>query len=101
MSNMETDIPKKSGLDTVVTSGDTSSIGNGTLEEIDSKLERKIMLKRDFILLPTIGLLYMIMFLDRTNIANARIEGLEEGLNMPSNGFNTALWYVIPLVATS
>lgn len=39
------------------------------------------------------------MFLDRTNIANARIEGLVEGLDMPANGYNTALWiFYIPFI---
>lgn len=103
----------------IVPSSAPSSFDHGDLEhvEIDKKMERKIMLRRDFILLPTIGLLYMIvstcnpskpglqanecvqMFLDRTNIANAKIEGLEAGLNMPSNGYNTALWiFYIPFV---
>lgn len=43
--------------------------------------------------------MYLIMFLDRTNIANARIEGLEKGLNMPSNGYNVALSvFYVPFV---
>jgi hypothetical protein len=48
---------------------------------------------------PIFGLIYLICFLDRTNIANARLAGLEAGLNMPSNGFNTSLWiFYIPFV---
>jgi hypothetical protein len=32
-------------------------------------------------------------------VANARIEGMEKGLNMPANGYNTALWiFYIPFV---
>ena len=32
-------------------------------------------------------------------VANARIEGLEKGLNMPSKGYNTALWILfIPFI---
>ena len=32
-------------------------------------------------------------------VANARIEGLEKSLHMPSNGFNTAIWiFYIPFV---
>jgi hypothetical protein len=32
-------------------------------------------------------------------VANARIEGLEKGLNFPPTGFNTALWiFYIPFV---
>jgi len=32
-------------------------------------------------------------------VANARIEGMEKSLSMPSNGYNTALWiFYIPFV---
>ena len=55
--------------------------------------------KIDIKLTPILGLLYLICFLDRTNIANARIAGLTTGLNMPTNGYNTALWvFYIPFV---
>lgn len=61
--------------------------------------ERRLTTKIDIKLIPVLGLLYLICFLDRTNIANARLAGLEAGLNMPSNGFNTALWiFYIPFV---
>ncbi|KAF9739106.1 transporter-like protein [Paraphaeosphaeria minitans] len=57
------------------------------------------VLKLDLRLIPLLGCTYTILFLDRTNIANARIEGLEKGLNMPSNGYNTCLWiFFIPFV---
>ncbi|KAF1927734.1 MFS general substrate transporter [Didymella exigua CBS 183.55] len=57
------------------------------------------MLKMDLRLIPILGFTYTILFLDRTNIANARIEGLEKGLNMPANGYNTALWiFFIPFI---
>ncbi|CAO2652028.1 Nn.00g003110.m01.CDS01 [Neocucurbitaria sp. VM-36] len=56
-------------------------------------------LKLDLRLIPILGCTYTILFLDRTNIANARIEGFEKSLNMPSNGYNTALWiFYIPFV---
>ncbi|KAF2710158.1 MFS general substrate transporter [Pleomassaria siparia CBS 279.74] len=55
--------------------------------------------KLDLRLIPILGVTYTILFLDRTNIANARIEGLEAGLNMPSNGYATCLWiFYIPFV---
>lgn len=61
--------------------------------------DRKLTLKLDLHLIPVLGLLYLITFLDRTNIANARIQGLEKGLNMPANGYNTSLWvFYIPFV---
>lgn len=41
----------------------------------------------------------MIMFLDRTNIANAKIEGMPEDLDMPDNGYGIALsLFYIPFV---
>ena len=55
-------------------------------------LARRVTRKCDFRLVPILGLLYFTAFLDRSNIANAKLYGLEKGLNMPSNGYNTALW---------
>jgi hypothetical protein len=41
---------------------------------------------------PILGGLYFTAFLDRVNIANAKLLGFEKDLHMPSNGYNTALW---------
>ncbi|CAJ2501289.1 Uu.00g041420.m01.CDS01 [Anthostomella pinea] len=71
----------------------------------DPKLDRALLWRRDAVLIPIMGLLYMLLFLDRTNIANARAlgigkpNGLEMSLNMPSNGYNVALSiFYIPFV---
>lgn len=88
----------------------TSSIEEGTVLSISSgdvyfltpdtpSNERALTTKIDLKVIPIFGLLYLICFLDRTNIANARIAGLEKGLNMPATGFNTCLWiFYIPFV---
>ncbi|KAI2776519.1 MFS general substrate transporter [Daldinia loculata] len=75
-----------------------------TTEEV-RKLDRAVRWKRDVLIIPIMGILYMLMFLDRTNIANARSlgigqpNGLEMALNMPSDGYNTALWiFYIPFI---
>ncbi|KAI1465823.1 MFS general substrate transporter [Daldinia caldariorum] len=80
--------------------------GAFTTEE-EQKLDRKIRWKRDIVIIPIMGTLYMLLFLDRTNIANARSlgidqpTGLENALDMPSYGYNTALWiFYIPFVLT-
>lgn len=71
----------------------------GSSLDIDPRLERIVGWKRDLLLIPLLGVLYTIMFLDRTNIANARIEGLEKGLDMPSHGYNNCLWiFYIPFI---
>jgi hypothetical protein len=65
----------------------------------DSASARKLLLKCDLRLVPILGTLYLVSFFDRSNIANARLFGLEKSLNMPSNGFNTCLWiFYLPFV---
>ena len=44
--------------------------------------------KLDLYLIPWLCLLYLISFLDRTNIGNAKIEGLQDDLNMTNNEYN-------------
>ncbi|KAH7356039.1 major facilitator superfamily domain-containing protein [Pyrenochaeta sp. MPI-SDFR-AT-0127] len=79
------------------TAKDSGSSDHETLEPLATK--QTYTHKLDLRLIPILGCTYTILFLDRTNIANARIEGLEKSLNMPSNGYNTALWiFYIPFV---
>ena len=65
--------------------------------EVDTQLDRRLLWKRDLVLIPIMGVLYLVLFVDRTNIANARAlgigspTGLESSLGMPSNGYNVAL----------
>lgn len=65
----------------------------------DPKAARRLLTKCDIRLIPILGTLYLVSFLDRSNIANARLFGLEKSLHMPSNGFNTCLWiFYLPFV---
>lgn len=65
----------------------------------DPKAARQLLTKCDIRLIPILGTLYLVSFLDRSNIANARLFGLEKSLHMPSNGFNTCLWiFYLPFV---
>ncbi|KAF2005679.1 MFS general substrate transporter [Amniculicola lignicola CBS 123094] len=76
----------------------SSSSDQDTVEALSGPAP-KYVTKLDFRLIPILGCTYTILFLDRTNIANARIEGLEKGLNMPANGYATCLWiFFIPFV---
>jgi hypothetical protein len=85
----------------LVKQGIAASTSSGDIEYIPDclKNEGTLTTKIDFKVISIFGLLYLICFLDRTNIANARIAGLEKGLNMPTTGFNTCLWiFNIPFV---
>lgn len=54
-----------------------------TLQAQFSQSETKRLLRKiDRTLLPLLSLLYLLSFLDRANIGNARLAGLEKDLNM-------------------
>ena len=61
------------------------------LEPIDRMAEKILLRKCDLHVLPMISLLYMLAFIDRINIGNARIQGLEKDLQMKGNDYNIAL----------
>lgn len=45
----------------------------------------------DIRLIPMLAMLYLLSFLDRGNIGNAKIEGLQEDLNMSDDQYNLCL----------
>ncbi|KAH0378930.1 MFS general substrate transporter, partial [Aureobasidium melanogenum] len=57
----------------------------------DSQEERKLVRKIDLYLLPTIWLMYLLSYMDRTNIGNAKTAGMAEDLGMDSNQYSLAL----------
>lgn len=61
-------------------------IAFGTNEDgtarFDATQTKALLRKCDKVLLPFLALLYLLSFLDRTNIGNAKLAGLEEDLNM-------------------
>jgi len=53
--------------------------------------ESALVRKLDLRLLPSITILYLLSFLDRANVANARLEGLTADLHMTGNQYLTGL----------
>lgn len=62
------------------------------LLSLSEKEESKIYRKVDVRLVPMLALLYLISHLDRSNIGNAKIEGLEEDLGMSGIDYNIAVF---------
>lgn len=58
-----------------------------------SSAERKLVWKCDLHVVPILFVLFLLAFLDRANIGNARIQGLEKDLSMDPTGnkYNIAL----------
>ena len=61
---------------------------------IDPVAEKKLLRKLDWKLIPWLCLLYLISFLDRTNIGNAKIQGM---VSIPKDNLP---WYLTPTRAT-
>ncbi|RDB17850.1 hypothetical protein Hypma_000772 [Hypsizygus marmoreus] len=57
----------------------------------DTEEDRKLLWKIDLHLIPILTLLYLLSFLDRSNIGNAKIVGLATDLNISPPEYNTAL----------
>jgi sugar phosphate permease len=53
--------------------------------------EKSLVRKLDWRLLPGVSLLYLVSFLDRSNVANARLDGLVKDLHMTGNEYLTGL----------
>lgn len=67
--------------------------------DIDPAVEKKLLRKIDLRLLPPLALLYLCAFLDRTNIGNAKIQGLTEDLHQTGQDYNIALFiFFIPYI---
>jgi len=49
---------------------------NGMSHEEKRRFERKLLWKLDYRLIPWLSLLYLLSFLDRTNIGNAKLQGV-------------------------
>ncbi|KAA8651940.1 uncharacterized protein ATNIH1004_000839 [Aspergillus tanneri] len=58
---------------------------------LDAKFEKHLLWKCDLHVVPILTLLFMLAFLDRINIGNARLMGLEDDLKMSGHQYNIAL----------
>ncbi|KAF2011660.1 MFS general substrate transporter [Aaosphaeria arxii CBS 175.79] len=66
---------------------------------IDPVAEKKLLRKLDLRVLPPLFVLFLMAFLDRTNIGNARIQGMTKDLKMEKQDYNIALFvFFIPYI---
>ncbi|CAN8099592.1 unnamed protein product [Discula destructiva] len=55
------------------------------------RMNKKLVRKMDFYILPTIGILYILNYIDRQNLSAAKLQGIMEDLNMNTQQFATAV----------
>jgi sugar phosphate permease len=74
---------------TLIEEGITVKTTNhGTSDDPD---EKKLLRKLDLHLIPTMTLLYLLSYLDRVNIGQAKIDGLMESVKLTSSQYNACL----------
>ena len=56
-------------------------------------LDRKVVLKLDLLLLPIMCALFVLLFLDRANIGNARVAGLQKDLRLTGYQYQTGVCF--------
>lgn len=66
-----------------------------SIRELDpddaARLEKGLVRKIDLLILPTIGILYILNYIDRQNLSAAKLQGIMEDLNMNEQQFATAI----------
>ncbi|KAL3485277.1 major facilitator superfamily domain-containing protein [Aspergillus germanicus] len=82
---------KDSTLTESVGNGDIPSPGTSTPDETSPSETRRIIRKVDLHLLTLFTIINLFSFIDRVNIGNARLLGLQDDLNLSGNRFNIAL----------
>ncbi|KAF8659466.1 hypothetical protein AX16_001833 [Volvariella volvacea WC 439] len=66
----------------------------------DERLERRVWKKLDICVLPVVAMFYLLSFLDRSNIGNARVAGLQSDLRMTNKQYSIALTVTyVPYIA--
>ncbi|KAL0958482.1 hypothetical protein HGRIS_000621 [Hohenbuehelia grisea] len=58
---------------------------------VNPTLEKRVWRKMDYWVLPFVAMFYLLSFLDRTNLANARVAGLQHDLAMTNKQYSIAL----------
>ncbi|KAL1595311.1 hypothetical protein SLS60_010002 [Paraconiothyrium brasiliense] len=80
---------KATGTDVV--DGD-AEVGAATHEQtIDPELEKRVRRKLDWHIIPLVSALYLLAFLDRSNIGNARIAGMTQDLDLDGGKYDWLL----------
>ncbi|OOQ88616.1 MFS transporter [Penicillium brasilianum] len=87
MSTAET---KEKGADVTPENGETSP-ASSSIAEFAGINEKKLLRKLDLHLLPPLTLLYLLSFLDRSNVGNARLEGMTTDIKMTGDQYLTGL----------
>jgi hypothetical protein len=63
-------------------------VGAMVAPQFSPEMQKRVLRKMDLRLIPMLALLYLLAFLDRGNIGNAKIEGMLDDLHMSGREYN-------------
>jgi hypothetical protein len=87
------DVPRDKGVEV----SHQEDVEKETSEPIDPVAEKALLWKIDKHVVPPLLILFLLAFLDRVNIGNARIQGMTTELGMVGTDYNIALFiFFIP-----
>ncbi|KAK7443721.1 hypothetical protein Landi51_09069 [Colletotrichum acutatum] len=88
---------KRGSSDDVEAASSLHSAQNGSSVVVDPEGERSYVRKLDFYLLPYLSLMYFFNAVDRSNLGNAKTDGIEKDLNFKGNEYSLLiLLFYIP-----
>jgi hypothetical protein len=90
--------PTKLPIDEKHEVSQTEDVEKSTIDEaIDPIAEKKLLWKVDCHVVPPLLILFLLAFLDRVNIGNAKIQGMTKELHMVGQDYSIALFiFFIP-----
>lgn len=59
----------------------------------DSKLEKDVLRRLDCVVLPIVGMFYLLSIMDRSNLGNARVAGLQKDLHLSDWQYQTGRFF--------
>lgn len=80
----------KGQIEIIVNDRMPASLVNLSKEE-HAAINRKLVRKLDLVILPVMGVLYILNYIDRQNLASAKLQGITEDLNMTTSQFASAV----------
>jgi hypothetical protein len=85
--------PKRVDTNITLDEKPSSPVESGSSTAIDAAAEKRLLRRIDFHLIPILFVIYLLAFLDRVNIGNAKIQGMIKDLHMNPLGsdYNVAL----------
>lgn len=88
LDNTDLEKPGATALEKENVAASPDGSGGDPAAAFSPAMQKRVLRKMDLRLIPMLALLYLLAFLDRGNIGNAKIEGMLDDLHMTGPQYN-------------